>query len=142
MNRIDIPRGVGIDPRVGRAGATPTAPQGKGPAGKVGRTPFGEIFRQELGRGEGLRFSAHAQNRLAARDIRLTPEAVGKLSEAVDRAASKGARDALVLMPGGSRREDLALVISVTNRTVITAMDGDHIQENVFTNIDSAVVVQ
>ena len=36
---------------------------------------------------------------------------------------------------------DLAFVVSVTNRTVITAMDGSSIKDNVFTNIDSAVIV-
>ena len=46
-----------------------------------------------------------------------------------------------MLMPGDSRGEDLAFVVSVTNRTVITAMDGEHITENLFTNIDSAMVV-
>ena len=46
------------------------------------------------------------------------------------------------MMPGNTRGEDLAFVVSVTNRTVITAMDGEHITDNVFTNIDSAVFVQ
>ena len=54
---------------------------------------------------------------------------------------AKGARDALLLMPGASRGEDLALVVSITHRTVVTAVDGENIHENVFTNIDSAVVV-
>ena len=72
----------------------------------------------------------------------MTPEVMDKLSEAVDKAAVKGARDALVLMPGSTRKNDLALVVSVTNRTVVTAMDGDNIREGVFTNIDRALVVQ
>ena len=67
---------------------------------------------------------------------------MGRLSEAVDRAEAKGAREALVLMPGAERTDDLALVVSVKNRTVITAMDGNSIQDNVFTNIDSAVVAR
>ena len=48
----------------------------------------------------------------------------------------------LVLMPGEVRGDDLALVVSVSNRTVITAVDGDHLQDNVFTNIDSAVIAK
>ena len=64
-----------------------------------------------------------------------------RLDQAVTRAAEKGAKDALMFMPGKTQDEDLAFVVSVTNRTVITAMDGKHVTENVFTNIDSAMVV-
>ena len=141
MNRINTPGGLPIDPRIGR-----TEPVGKPsqqpPVQKSGETPFNEIFRKELEKGQGIHFSAHAQDRLNSRGIQLTPEVMDKLSEAVDKAAVKGARDALVLMPGSSRKDDLALVVSVTNRTVVTAMDGDNIREGVFTNIDSALVVQ
>ena len=59
-----------------------------------------------------------------------------KLQQAVGKAAQKGARESLVLM-----QPDLAFVVSVRNRTVITAVDGDSMKENVFTNIDSAVIV-
>ena len=61
---------------------------------------------------------------------------MNQLKSAVDKAAQKGARESLILM-----NNDLALVVSVTNRTVITAMDGSSIRDNVFTNIDSAVIV-
>lgn len=76
------------------------------------------------------------------RNISLSAEDMQKLRDAVDRAEAKGAREALVLMPGSSRDRDLALVVSVKNRTVITAMEGESMNENVFTNIDSAVVVR
>ena len=142
MNRIDNPGGLPIDPRIGR-----TQPSGKpqGPSRgpeKAGSSSFREIFQKEIGRGKDLHFSAHATDRLDSQDIELSPDLVKRLTEAVDRAADKGARDALLLLPGASRGEDLALVVSVTNRTVITAMDGDRIRQNVFTNIDSAVIVQ
>ena len=141
MNRINPQGNLPIDPRIGR-----TDPVGKSaqqhPVQESGTVPFSEILQKELNRGQGLRFSAHARDRLNSRDIQLTREAMDKLTEAVDKAAAKGARDALVLMPGASRRDDLALVVSVTNRTVVTAMDGEHIRENIFTNIDSAMVVQ
>lgn len=55
--------------------------------------------------------------------------------EAIDRAQSKGAKDSLVLVRGA------ALVVSVKNRTVVTVLDRDEIRGNVFTNIDSAVVM-
>jgi flagellar operon protein len=58
------------------------------------------------------------------------------LQRAVSRAEEKGAKDSLVLL------RDLAFIVSVKNRTVVTAVDGEHIKENVFTNIDSAVIAQ
>ncbi len=57
-----------------------------------------------------------------------------RLQGAVQRAANKGSRDALVLM------DNLAMVVSVKNRTVVTVVDKDNLKQNVFTNIDSAVI--
>ena len=57
-----------------------------------------------------------------------------RLNGAVQRAAGKGSRDALVLM------DDLAMVVSITNRTVVTVVDKESLKQNVFTNIDSAVI--
>jgi len=139
MNRVQNLGGLPIDPRIGRT--PPVEKTAQKQDVRTGKSAFGQIFQQELKRGQGLRFSAHAQDRLASRGIQLSPEAVSRLTEAVDRAAAKGARDALLLMPGVSRGEDLALVVSVTNRTVVTAVDGENLRENVFTHIDSAVIV-
>lgn len=80
--------------------------------------------------------------RLQTRNISLGPEDMNRLRDAVDRAEAKGAREALILMSGPSRDQDLAMVVSVKNRTVITAMEGDSMKDSVFTNIDSAVVVR
>lgn len=83
----------------------------------------------------GVRFSSHAQQRMKSRNIELGAQELQKLEQAVTKARDKGARESLILM------NDLALVVSVKNNTVITAVDGENIKENVFTNIDSAVVV-
>ena len=56
--------------------------------------------------------------------------------DAVDRMAAKGVRDALIYMSHG-----LAMVVSVKNRTVITALDDASAKENIFTNIDSAAIL-
>ena len=58
-----------------------------------------------------------------------------KLDDAVDKMAQKGARESLIYM------NDMAFVVSVANRTVITAMDGKSARENIFTNIDSAAIL-
>ena len=68
------------------------------------------------------------------RGIELDQSTLGRLSQGVGRAASKGSRDSLVLVDG------TAFVVSVSNRTVITAVGSEHMKDNVFTNIDSAVI--
>ena len=82
-----------------------------------------------------LKISSHAQTRLQSRNIELEAAAWARVMKGVDMAASKGAKESLVLV------DDAALVVSVKNRTVITAVDKSSLKDNVFTNIDSAVVV-
>ena len=93
---------------------------------------FGEIFKSKVT--EELKFSAHASSRLKSRNIEMTPDIMGKLEKAVEGAQSKGARDSLILV------KDLAFIVNIPNKTVITAMDGESIKDNVFTNIDSTVI--
>jgi flagellar operon protein len=83
----------------------------------------------------GLKFSAHAVDRMKSRGISFSPDAMKGIENAVSRAASKGSRDTLVLTG------DNALIVSVKNNTVVTVMDRAAMRENVFTNIDSTVVV-
>ena len=103
------------------------------PTVKVPAVNFKDVLLQEIGE---VKFSQHALNRLEQRNIRLDGAQLGRLETAVSQAAQKGARESLVLMDN-----QLAFVVSVKNRTVITAMDGASIKENLFTNIDSAIVI-
>ncbi len=98
---------------------------------------FAGMLQAELARRApgALQFSRHAQERLAAAGRTITPDQIAAVEAAVEKAAAKGARESLVLMP------DLALVVNVRNRTVITAVDEARMREQVFTNIDSAVIV-
>lgn len=82
-----------------------------------------------------LKLSGHAQTRLASRNLQLGKEEWDRVLGGVDKAAEKGAKESLVMV------DDIALVVSVRNRTVITAMDRENLKNNVFTNIDSAVIV-
>lgn len=82
-----------------------------------------------------LKFSAHATSRLASRGIEVGAEQMRKLGEAVDKAASKGLDDTLILT------KDAAFIVSVRNRTVVTAMDRSQMEGNVFTNIEGAIIV-
>lgn len=82
-----------------------------------------------------LKFSAHANQRLQDRKINLDQQTMVKVNEAIDKAEAKGVEDTLVLT------KDAALIVNVKNRTVITAMDRNSLNGNVFTNIDGAVIV-
>lgn len=84
---------------------------------------------------DGIRFSNHAIERMRSRGISFNAEDRVRLSDAVNRAASKGAKDSLILM------NDSALIVSVKNKTVVTVMDKTALKENVFTNIDSTIVM-
>ncbi|NPV53690.1 MAG: flagellar protein [Firmicutes bacterium] len=109
---------------------------GSGPARGVGGhiEPFDSVLRAAVAE-QGIKFSAHAEARMRLRNIRLSSRDVAKLNTAVAKAAAKGAKESLVLM------DRLALVVSIENRTVITAIDSASARENVFTNIDSAVII-
>lgn len=101
-------------------------------AKKPSGTSFQELLDQETGK---LQFSKHAQQRLQARRIQVSEKDLEKLHEAVDMAASKGAKESLVMVG------DVAYVVSVKNNMVITALDGQNARNNVYTNIDSAVIM-
>ncbi len=96
---------------------------------------FESILRQQRAGIEEIRFSKHAEQRLRTRNISLTQVQKEKMKEAVAKAESKGVRDSLVLM------DDLAFVVNIRNRMVITAANSSELKENVFTNIDGAVIV-
>jgi flagellar operon protein len=84
---------------------------------------------------ETLKFSNHAVERMRSRGISFQPETMRNIENAIVKAAAKGAKDTLVLAG------DNALVVSVKNNTVVTVMDRATMKNNVFTNIDSTVVV-
>jgi flagellar operon protein len=94
---------------------------------------FESLLRETLNESK-VKFSGHAKERLADRKVELDGNKVERLNDAIERAKSKGAKETLVLI------DDIAMVVSVKNNTVITVMTGDTIKENVFTNIDSAVM--
>ena len=123
--------------RVHNPALTPPGVAGPGPAARPAPAakPQGPAFADVLrSKAAGIDFSKHALQRVERRGIDLGAGTLERLSDGVARAAGKGARDAVVLV------DDTAFVVSVRNRTVITAVDSEHMREHVFTNIDSAVI--
>ena len=97
---------------------------------------FEEIWKEKTENlDEGLRFSKHATNRLADRSITLSNNQLDRLTEGARRAGEKGIRESLVMV------DQLAFIVNVPNHTVITAMDQTETNENIFTNIDGAVIM-
>lgn len=103
------------------------------PASRAVGTSFGQLLDQQLGP-KTLQFSRHALARMESRGIQFSREDLGRIENAVQSAQSKGSRDSLVLLGGN------ALVVSVKNNTVVTVVDQQSLNGNVFTNIDSAVI--
>jgi flagellar operon protein len=135
---------AGLDPSIALPQVSTIGPQSGGaqsdPSVKPGE--FDELLKGKLDANPDLgsvnrplKFSAHANQRLAERSISLGPELLGKLTDAVSKAEQKGLNDTLVLT------DEAAMIVNVKNRTVVTAMDRASLGGNVFTNIDGAVLV-
>jgi flagellar operon protein len=94
---------------------------------------FNKVLSDAITRQEPVQFSRHAHNRLNNRKITLTSEQLNRVESGLNAANAKGIRDSLVLV------DNVALVVNVKSKTVITALERG--QENVFSNIDGAVIV-
>ena len=103
-------------------------------AGQTENSAFARVLDEKLP-SQGVKFSQHAQERLRARNISFSANDLASLEGAVNSVAQKGGKESLVMM------KDAALVVSIKNRTVVTALDKAQMQGNVFTNIDSAVIL-
>ena len=107
----------------------------------IAQTPgfsFEEILHQKrevTEESSELKFSKHAAMRLEDRNINLSKEQSSRLENGVQKASEKGIRESLVLM------DSLAFIVNVPNKTVVTAMDQGESSDNIFTNIDGAVIV-
>ena len=96
---------------------------------------FDSILQQEINSKTEVKFSKHALERLQSRNINLSKEDLSKINDAVNKAAEKGVKEALIIMG------NTALVTSIRNKTVITAATEENLKNNVFTNIDGTVII-
>lgn len=102
---------------------------------QTGEKSFKEMFSQELAGDRDISFSKHASQRLYSRGIELGADKLNAIADAVDKASQKGSKETLILS------DDTAFVVSVENRTIITAFDKDNLREGIVTSIDSAVII-
>jgi len=107
-------------------------------SGLASGKPFQQFLTESLAnaaKAKPLSMSQHAVSRLKERGITLDAPQMERLETAVQKAASKGAKESLILM------DNVAYVVSIVNRKIITAVDDGSMKDNVFTNIDSAIFV-
>lgn len=95
---------------------------------------FDEVLKKEISK-EYVKFSKHAQERLQKRNIAFTPQDLKNISSAVEKAAKKGIKDTLIIMG------NTALIANVRSKTVITATTEESLKDNIFTNIDGAIII-
>ena len=99
------------------------------------RMAGGPSFQEALSTaGRSVHFSNHAQKRIDRRDLDIDAGRLDRLNSAITRAAEKGARSSVVLL------DDLAVVVDIRDRKVVTAINVEAGKERVFTNIDSVVI--
>lgn len=101
---------------------------------EVNDISFEDILSGKIKSASELKFSKHASQRLNDRNIELSPEQNLRLEEGVHKASLKGINDSLVLL------DSLAFIVNVPNNTVVTAIDQTESDNNIFTNIDGAVI--
>ena len=84
---------------------------------------------------QDIKFSKHAQMRMDKRNLKLDSKDMEKLEEAIKNSEKKGIKETLIIM------KDQAFIANVANKTIITAVANDGLKENIFTNIDGAVII-
>ena len=120
--------------RLKGAGSAAQPATGVAKPAQTGAKPAdGASFAETLAKTQEVRFSNHAQKRMETRDIQLSEDNVNRLSDAIDKAEKRGGKNSLVMV------DDMAFIVNVRERLVVTALDSEHRGEGVFTQIDSVV---
>lgn len=96
---------------------------------------FQKILEKESGKEQRVQFSKHASQRVQERGIVVNNNMLDSLNTAVEKARQKGAKDVVVIGEKG------AFIVNVPNNIVVTTMTENEMKENIFTNIDSAVLM-
>ncbi|KEI13177.1 flagellar biosynthesis protein [Clostridium novyi B str. ATCC 27606] len=120
-------------------GSFPGAVSSNKETNKKQTNSFGELLKNELNKESNknvdFKISNHAAKRLQDRNIMLSQKDMENINKGIDLAKEKGAKDSVILY------KNIALVTNIKNRTIITAVDKEASKENVFTNIDSVVLL-
>lgn len=96
---------------------------------------FAGMMQQEIQKENGVQFSKHAEMRIQQRGIEVSADMMNSLNAAVEKARAKGAKDTVIISSQG------AFIVNVPNNIVVTTMTEQEMKNNIFTNIDSAVLM-
>ncbi|MBU3111787.1 TIGR02530 family flagellar biosynthesis protein [Clostridium lacusfryxellense] len=96
---------------------------------------FSKILDKQIKNEESFTISSHAAQRLNSRNIDFNDDDLKKINEGINMANKKGVKQSLIMY------KDMALITSIKNRTVITALDKNESQGKIITNIDSVVMI-
>lgn len=105
--------------------------------GRTGRSDnqFASMMQERIQQTEGVQFSKHAENRIKQRGINMSEDVMANLNLAVEKARAKGAKDTVIIGSEG------AFIVNVPNNIVVTTISEQEMKNNIFTNIDSAVLM-
>lgn len=99
-------------------------------------TGFDALLKQRVSSSEqGVQFSKHARQRAEERGIEVTGDLVEQLASSVELAQEKGAKNILVFDAGR------AFIVNVPQSRVVTTISQEEMKQNIFTNIDGAVLL-
>ncbi len=99
------------------------------------QSTFNKILNKQIKKEECFTISSHAAQRLNTRNIDFNDDDMKKINQGINMAEGKGAKQSLILY------KDMALITSIKNRTVITALGKNESEASIITNIDSVVMI-
>lgn len=105
------------------------------PTKPIEKRQFEDVLKNIQSKDEMIKFSKHAVERMESRNIELNDKDMDSLKKAFKKAEEKGIKEALIVIG------DIGFIASIKNKTVVTSMTGNQIKDNVFTNIDGAVIL-
>ena len=95
---------------------------------------FEDILKNEKIK-QNIKFSKHAVERMQVRDINLNNVEITKIEDAINKASIKGVKEALILM------DDKAFIANIKSKTIVTTVNREQLKNNIFTNIDGAIII-
>lgn len=96
---------------------------------------FQDVLNQKINQNSDLKISKHAELRMKSRNINLSQEQMDRVKNGAIKAEEKGVKESLIMV------DNIAMVVSIKNKTIITVTDSKELKDNVFTNIDGAVII-
>ena len=119
-----------INPLIHKVNQSNTSPQ-KGKINNI-QPEFHSILKKQL---DAITISKHAKQRIENRGIEIDLNTMDKLNSAMDKLSQKGSKDSLILL------DQVAYIVNPQQKVIITCVDKDHMQENIFSGIDSAMIL-